>query len=239
MIAGAAGNGDLMADEATQSDQIKLKPVVGKTRQTAHELVRETLREAILHGDLRPGTRLVQAEVAEQLSVSTTPVREALRDLASEGLIELDAHRGGTVLELTAEEMEEVYDIRLVLEVEAMRRAVRNMSPDVIDAAEQIHEEMLSSGPGSMKWVSMNRDFHMTIYAAADSPRLTDMVRSLMDSSMVYVSAAWETLPDLRQRAGHDHAQILDALRDGDEAAAVAHIQRHLSIPRSVLDLER
>ena len=226
MIAGAAGNGDLMADEATQSDQIKLKPVVGKTRQTAHELVRETLREAILHGDLRPGTRLVQAEVAEQLSVSTTPVREALRDLASEGLIELDAHRGGTVLELTAEEMEEVYDIRLVLEVEAMRRAVRNMSPDVIEAAEQIHEEMLSSGPGSMKWVSMNRDFHMTIYAAADS-------------SMVYVSAAWETLPDLRQRAGHDHAQILDALRDGDEAAAVAHIQRHLSIPRSVLDLER
>lgn len=228
-----------MADEATNGDQIRLRPVIGKTRQTAHELVRETLREAILHGELRPGTRLVQAEVADQLNVSTTPVREALRDLASEGLIELDAHRGGTVLELTAEEMEEVYDIRLVLEVEAMRRAVRNITPDVIEAAELIHEEMLNSAPGSQSWVSMNRDFHMAIYAAADSPRLTDMVRGLIDSSMVYVSATWETIPDLRQRAGHDHAQILDALRAGDEAAAVEHIQRHLDIPRSVLDLER
>lgn len=217
---------------------MRLKPVVGKRRQTAHELVRETLRQAILNGELPPGTRLVQAEVADQLSVSTTPVREALRDLASEGLIELDAHRGGTVLKLTVEEMEEVYDIRLVLEVEAMRRSVRNITPEVIEEAERIHGEMMKL-PDSQKWVAMNRDFHMAIYAAARSPRLVDMVRGLMDSSMVYVSAAWQTLTDLRERAGHDHEEILEALRRGDEAAAVEHIRRHLDIPRSVLRLGR
>jgi DNA-binding GntR family transcriptional regulator len=227
-----------MADEASPHLPLKLTPVIGKSRQTAHEVVRETLRQAILLGELKPGTRLVQAEVAEQLAVSTTPVREALRDLAAEGLIELDAHRGGTVLSLTVEEMEEIYDIRLILEVEAMRRAVDRLTPEQIDRAEAIHTEMMESAPQSQKWVTMNRDFHMTIYAAADSPRLIEMVRSLIDSSMVYLSATWQTLPDLRERAGHDHGEIIEALRARDTDAAVEHIRRHLSIPRSVLQLD-
>jgi DNA-binding GntR family transcriptional regulator len=226
-----------MAHDATPQQPLRLTPVVENHRQTAHEVVRATLREAILHGELKPGTRLVQAEVAEQLDVSTTPVREALRDLASEGLIELDAHRGGTVLSLTVEEMEEIYDLRLILEVEAMRRSVDRVTPEQIDAAEAIHNEMMS-GPESQKWVTMNRDFHMAIYEAADSPRLVEMVRGLMDSSMVYLSATWQTVPDLRERAGHDHSAIVDALRARDAEAAIDHITRHLSIPRSVLKLD-
>ena len=82
------------------------------TRQTAHEYVREVLRRAILSGDIPVGSRLVQAELATTLEVSTTPVREALRDLASEGLIQFDPHRGAVVSELSGEELQEIYEIR-------------------------------------------------------------------------------------------------------------------------------
>ncbi len=84
----------------------------------------------------------------------------------------------------------------------------------------------------------MNRDFHMAIYEAAGSPRLIEMVGSLMDSSMVYLIATWRTVPDLRERAGQDHSAILEALRARDAETAVAQIRRHLSIPRSVLQLD-
>src|SRR5690242_7828107 len=85
-------------------------------RRTAHEFVRESLRRAILRGDLTGGERLIQADIAATLEVSTTPVREALRDLAAEGLISLDRHRGGVVRGLNWEDMEEIRKIRHQLE---------------------------------------------------------------------------------------------------------------------------
>ncbi len=77
-------------------------------RRTAHEFVKDSLRRAILRGDLSGGSRLIQADLATMLNVSTTPVREALRDLATEGFITLDRHRGGVVRELNWSEMEEI-----------------------------------------------------------------------------------------------------------------------------------
>ena len=98
------------------------------TRKTAHEFVREVLRRAILSGELTGSTRLVQAELAATLEVSTTPVREALRDLASEGLIRFDPHRGAVVEELSRDELNEVYAIRKVLEPLALTQALPNLT---------------------------------------------------------------------------------------------------------------
>jgi DNA-binding GntR family transcriptional regulator len=81
-------------------DRLQLGDQLASPRRTAHEYVRNSLREGILRGSLVGGTRLVQSEIASELEVSTTPVREALRDLATEGLVQLDAHRGAVVLQL-------------------------------------------------------------------------------------------------------------------------------------------
>ena len=205
-------------------------------RLTAHEHVRERLRQAILSGQLPSGARLVQADIAEELGVSITPVREALRDLANEQMIRLDAHRGGIVYELTDSELHEILDLRLLLEVEAMRRAAELIAPAQLERARALHEEMQATDE-TADWVMLNRRFHVTLYEAADRPRLLGIVRNLLDASVMYVSAAETRLPDHRERAGKDHATILRMLEGHDVEGAVEAIRSHIDIPRSVLAL--
>ncbi len=92
------------------------------------QYVRSILRKAILNGELTSGSRLVQAELAAMLDVSTTPLREALRDLATEGPVQFDPHRGAIVTELSEDDLHDIYELRLVLEPLAMRQAVDKVS---------------------------------------------------------------------------------------------------------------
>jgi|TARA_B100001971_G_C18165633_1_gene523989 DNA-binding GntR family transcriptional regulator len=217
--------------------ELSLTPMSFRTRVTAHEFVRETLREGILNGSLPGGTRLVQANLAAQLQVSTTPIREALRDLASEGQIELDAHRGATVHQISNDELEEIYELRMMLEVMAMRRAAERITPKQLERVRTVLDAM-QAAPQSANWVMLNRDFHMTIYEAANSPRLLGILRSLLDTSVMYVSAALESVPDIREQAGIDHENIVEVLVQHDVEGAVRAIQDHLNIPRSILHLD-
>jgi DNA-binding GntR family transcriptional regulator len=179
---------------------------------------------------------LVQADIARDLGVSITPVREALRDLANEQMIRLDAHRGGIVYELTDSELQEILDLRLLLEVEAMRHAVERITSAQLGRARAIHKQMQSASD-SPSWVMLNRAFHVTIYEAAGRPRLLAIVRNLLDASVMYVSAADAHMPSHQERAGKDHANILRALKDHDVDGAAEALRRHIDIPREILDL--
>jgi DNA-binding GntR family transcriptional regulator len=197
------------------------------SRQTAHEYVLGVLRRAILNGELRSGSRLVQAELAAMLDVSTTPVREALRDLATEGLVQFDPHRGAIVSELSADDVHDIYEIRRVLEPLAMRQAVPNVSDALIARLRKLHEGMLAD-PHSVDWVDRNRVFHMAVYETAASPRLATIIRNLQDASVMYIGASLQQNPGLREEANHDHAEILDALERRDTEAAVKALEDHL-----------
>lgn len=225
-----------MAIESSHGNVSAVLSGRARSRQTAHEFVRETLRRSILSGELPGGTRLVQSELAEALDVSTTPIREALRDLASEGLVKLDAHRGGIVHELQAEELLEIYEIRRILEPEAMRMAVGRMSDDVIDRAVKLHERMQESEI-SADFITLNREFHLTIYDAVDSPRLIGILQGLLDASAMYVSASILARPQLRLQAVADHSDILDALRARDPARAAQAMLDHIRIPQIVFGM--
>lgn len=199
------------------------------TRQTAHEFVRSVLRRAILSGELSGGARLVQAELASLLEVSTTPVREALRELASEGLIRFDPHRGAVVQELSGEELREIYAIREILEPVALRQAVPKLTDEVIDRLRVLHEKMAQE-PHSADWVDANRRFHMTIYEAAASPRLASIIGGLEDASVMYIGASLKEVPSLLSDAVHDHGEILKALERRDAEGAVEAVVRHLGL---------
>lgn len=199
-------------------------------RSTAVDLVREALRWAILNGELPGGTRIGLSEVADALEVSTTPVREALRELATEGLVKLDAYRGGTVHVLRREDMEEIVHLRQVLEPIAIQEAIEGMTPELLARAASIAEQMQHE-PDYASWVDLNLSFHLTVYEAAKSRRLISIIRTLQNPTLMYVSSFLKDHPVMQARAMDEHSRLLDAIRAGEVESAIELTLQHLMIP--------
>jgi DNA-binding GntR family transcriptional regulator len=210
-----------------QKEQVVQAQLIPGERRTAHQMVRDSLRLAILDGTLRAGTRLVQADIAVRLGVSTTPVREALRDLASEGLIRLDAHRGAVVRETSLGEVREIYLLRRLIEPEAVAIAVHAMSPDTRAALERLQSEM-DSGPDLGRWVALNREFHRLLNGAARLDRLAEILNQLDDNAAVYVNLALRANTDHRDSTNRHHRRLLEACRDGEGESAAKLVVEHL-----------
>lgn len=197
-------------------------------RHTANESVAEALRVAVLSGSLEVGTRLVQAELAAEFGVSNTPVREAMRQLAAEGLIQFDSFRGAIVRAPSLDEVREVYEIRLLLEPLSMRKAVDRITPDELEQAEQLQREMIGVDDVGA-WVLLNRRFHGLLADAARSPRLARVIGGLQDAATSQVALSIKA--DLRRLTdGNDeHLEILQAMRDRDADRAAELITSHLT----------
>src|SRR5690242_12502252 len=140
-----------------------------QNRRAIHELIADSLREAILTGQFQPGERLGQDEIAASVSVSRIPVREALLKLQAEGLVVSAPHKGYTVVELTTDEIRDIYSIRIELEGLAVRLAVPNMTPERLAHIERIlSEEKTLEDTEHQRRIELNREFHRTIYEAAN-----------------------------------------------------------------------
>jgi DNA-binding GntR family transcriptional regulator len=221
----------------TGEQRISLIAASQSRRVTAVDLVRESLRSAILRGDLPGGTRLVQTEIASQLDVSTTPVREAMRDLASEGLITLDSHRIGTVRQPDWEEMSEIVEIRRALERVALQRAMDNITQTQLnqarDLADQLTEDIVLG-----TWVQRNSEFHSIFHWATSTGRLANFLVALESAGGVFVAQAQRLHPDIRDRAIADHYALLDAFdaRDVDAAYEIQYL--HVNLPLEAAEME-
>ena len=198
--------------------------------RTATDYVSDSLRRSILNGDLVGGTRLSLAELASTFDVSTTPVREALRELSFEGLVKIDSYRGGVVTPVTREDVEEIVRIRQLLEPTAAREAVEGMTPEILGQAEAILMEMAASDSWDV-WVQGNRSFHQKIYEAAASRRLVAVINGLQSTQVVFVSSTLSKSPFLKETATKDHNEMVQAIRDRDSDLLVEITLRHLTIP--------
>ena len=199
-------------------------------RVTAVEMVRDTLRSAILRGDLGGDTRLIQTEIASQLGVSTTPVREAMRELASEGFITLDSHRIGTVRRPDWDEMAEIVDIRRSLERYAIERAMKAISQGAMEHARRLADE-LASEEDLGSWVQTNEEFHSIFHRATGTTRLAGILVFLENAGGMFVAQAQRLHPEIRKRAVADHFALLDAYEAKDVEAAFAIQYEHVSLP--------
>lgn len=199
----------------------------GHRPKTNQDWVYETVRQAIMRGTVAPGTRLNQSELAAELSMSTTPVREALRRLAGDGLVRIDSYRGAIVRELDKSDLEEVYELRLILEPLATRKAAERITEQELDAAERLWEKMNDPTDADI-WVETNRDFHAIFAGAAQSPNLFPILKSLRDHAAPYVRLSITLDGTIPKSSNEEHRQLLDACRrrDGDLAAAIE--ERHL-----------
>lgn len=199
----------------------------GDYPRTAQQLAYTVLRRSIMNGTLAPNTHLSQAQIASQLSISTTPVREALRRLAGDALVRIDAHRGAIVRELNTAELTEIYEVRLLLEPLAIRKAAERISPKALDEAESLCIKMDDSSD-TQRWADLNSQFHAIFAESADSPTLARILSGLRDGSALYVQWSIVTHPNIPVTANVEHRQIVKALRDGDANLAAGLAEQHL-----------
>lgn len=193
----------------------------------AHDRVLQALRRGITSGYLVGGTRLVQPRIAEALGVSTTPVREALRQLVAEGLVQRDGHGGVTVHELSRSELVEVYELRKLLEPIAVVRAAKEAPiASLVEAVELV--TAMHHVEGAAVWSEINVRFHSVIEHAAGSPRLAAILRQLHALSSLYVTHSLLSEPERIRRGNAEHREILEAVIDQDTDAAADAVLRHL-----------
>ena len=204
-------------------------------RRTVQAYVRDSIRASIFAGELAPGDRLVQSAIARELEVSTTPVREALRELATEGLLRLDPHRGAVVRGLDAEELRDVHEIRSLLEPHVMRRAIPRITAEQLQQAAEIQGEMVTT-TSVPRWAELNRQFHRVFLEASGSERLSRMVRGLQDSYAAYAVTALHRDPDRRERSNEEHLALLAAVRDRDVERASRVLLDHIGVPLEGVD---
>jgi len=200
------------------------------SRLTAHEYAREMIRRAILRGDFTGGERLVQTDIAAQLKISTTPVREAMRDLATQGLITHDAHRGGVVREQDWTEMQHILAIRRGLDPVAVQLAMSRVGDAQLLQAEDI-ADLLEHESDLGNWVELNERFHFIFHEATGSWRLTSILQTLEEAAGIYVAQAQRLHPEVRRQANQEHRQLIAAYQKHDQQAAIDILNHHVALP--------
>lgn len=192
-------------------------------RPTAQDAVLARLREDIVTGVLGPGDQLVQESLAERYGVSRVPLREALKTLESEGQLVYYPHRGYFVVELSTDDLREVYQLRALLEDAALRAAVPAMDErDMADIADLAAEIEQASADGDVRAMTeANRRFHFAMYDAAGMPRLSRLLRQLWEATDAYRALYYQG-EDNRHRVTDEHAQMVKALGDRDVDRLVA-----------------
>jgi DNA-binding GntR family transcriptional regulator len=187
---------------------------------TAQELVIDAVRNAILSGVLAPEARLRQEELAELFGTSRIPVREALRALEYEGLVQSEPHRGFTVTAIDADDVEEVYELRILLESYAIRLSLPLVTEEDLEELEAIYAQMTNAKTPDDALAARER-LYIRLYSISGRPRLVGLIVRLRQE--VARALRWPTL----QQAPSIHDHFFDAVRTGDAERAVAQLSGH------------
>jgi DNA-binding GntR family transcriptional regulator len=195
--------------------------------RTTPDLIADAIRDSIARGEPPPGGALRQEALAAHFGVSRIPVREALRRLEAEGLVVVYPNRGAYVSRLEADELREIYDLRIMLECDLLARAIAEYSREdlvTIERAMKVAEES-AKGP---RWSEFDDAFHLALYAPARRPRQSAMVASLRGAVKHY-RRPHHALPAKTEEWLRDHRHILAAARRRDADLARERLARHVS----------
>ncbi|MHA7775187.1 GntR family transcriptional regulator [Roseibium sp. M-1] len=197
------------------------------------EKIATALEDEIVSGAHRPGVELKQGEIAARFAVSRIPVRDALQLLAARGLIDLVPNRRARVIRLSAAEIEEVYDLRVLLETDCLRQAIRRVTPAEL---ERIDKALAHSNidATTSRWAESDWMFHETLYAPARRPRQIAMIEELRRTCRIHI-AGYGILPSRTEDWLQDHADIVKAMKTGAEDEAVRILERHIATARGTL----
>ncbi|HEX9595242.1 MAG TPA: GntR family transcriptional regulator [Anaerolineales bacterium] len=217
----------------THDFQISYRPMNDYLLKTRKDIVADAIRASILRGTFKPGEKIDQQDIADQLEVSRSPVREAMRTLDAEGLITLIPNRGAVVTERSLRELEELYFTRRLLEGVAIERSVPNMDHAILKKLGSIIEQADETNDPE-ELLQLNNDFHMGTFNACYQPILLNYTQQLRDMVAPYNRLYLDQAGN-KQQAWEDHRRIYAACleRDGRDA----RVATELHLDRVIADL--
>ncbi|HIL94450.1 MAG TPA: GntR family transcriptional regulator [Pseudomonadales bacterium] len=204
---------------------------------TAKQTAYMTIKHEILEGQFPPGHLLIEPELAEQCGVSRTPVREALRDLADEGLVQLRSNRRAVVPIVTETRFEEVFDIMSMLESYSAGLAATRIDSEKIAEIEDINDRLEycmnhDRAEGYREFLDLNSQFHKTIHAATENDTLMDVLLRVIDFPtsvcLKFGQINWEGSSNV----AHEHRDIISSLKTRDQELATLNMKKHIETVR-------
>jgi DNA-binding GntR family transcriptional regulator len=204
-------------------------------RQSLREEIANVLRAAVVAGQMRPGVVYSVPTLAEQFGVSATPVREAMLDLAKEGLVESVRNKGFRVTELADADLDDITELRALIEVPTVAMLAPVIEPADIEALRPLAQEIVDSAEDGdlIRYLDADRRFHLRLLALAGNPRLVDVVRELRAQTRLYGLDQLVEQGRLTASAA-EHHELLDALAEGDAARTEAVMRRHIGHVRGI-----
>ena len=198
-----------------------------KTKHSSGEQAYQALLGEIRMGHFRPGDRLREEDVADRLNLSRTPVREALRRLESDGVVEHRPRVGAVIRSLSHAELVELYEMRMVLERTAAEMAAKHGAVAEFDALEALNDQIEAERDNPALGAAINQDFHRGLYLAARNRFLMEAARAL-NNALLVVGPSTYSDPERIDVVVRQHRAIITALRAGDAEAAGAAAEAHL-----------
>lgn len=204
--------------------------------RTLSAMITDQLRQAILDGTYPAGAQLRQDALGEAYGVSRIPVREALFQLEAEGLVRIVPQKGAIVSELSLDEINDVFDLRVLLEPRMLAESAPHFSADDFAALERIQkrfEAAIADGNRS-EWGQINAEFHMAMYVNARQPRTQSIVTALLQTSDRYTRMQLSTV-EAMGIAEKEHAALIAMCREGRIEEAASFLRQHIEAVRSDL----
>ena len=200
---------------------------------TLSERVYQTLREKILQGEYKPGRKFNIDQIARDLEVSNTPVREAMARLTRLGLVEIVPYSGPRIKRLNAAQLKDIYDVRIALEELAVRLVAQSEDPDILNgmAAALEMQERVANGNDPRAVMDADRAFHDALVQASGNSVLLEMLPNLSDRTRLLLELqkfVRRMDKEAAVRALHDHTRVYEALQEGDLETAVQELRHQL-----------
>jgi DNA-binding GntR family transcriptional regulator len=198
-------------------------------RRSIPESIRDSLQERILNGDFREGDTLGQEAIAEEYGVSRIPVREALRQLEAQGLVAVQTHKGAVVTTIPTEQVQELFELRALLEGDALAYAIPRMTDqDIVEARSLLDDLEASYGRGDMaSWGRLNWAFHRRLYAPAGRAQTLAVLQGINLQVERYIRLHL-LMTDGIGEAEREHREILRLCALRDVEGATAYLREHI-----------
>lgn len=210
----------------------------GIKRHTLANLLASELRERILSHEFEEGCALRQDMLASEFGVSRIPVREALMQLEGEGLVIQSAHKGYAVSSLSIDQIREVFDLRALLEVDLLRRAIPLLTPGHLAMAKDVmstFEERLADNSEEANWGAFNWQFHSALYASAGREQTMRILQNLHRSADRYLRIQFRVVQKSNEQAQRDHRRLVMLCERRDSAEATRLLGEHILQARDEL----